>query len=76
VVLLAADFAVVFGSGFEEFVAAVDGEITRSLVACMASAPRGLKPEAIFRFCWSTASDSMPLIVVETDRLMAYDKPS
>ena len=43
----------------------------RRLRACISAAVIGLKPRAIARFCRSTASESMPLIVVATGRLMA-----
>jgi nucleoside-diphosphate-sugar epimerase len=43
----------------------------RSRNASISSASIGLNLRAIFRFCPSTASDSIPLIVVATGRLIA-----
>ena len=72
VVLPAADFAVVFRCRLEQFVAAVGGEDLRALADCLHRiGGQRFEAEAIFRFCSRTPSESMPLIVVATGKLIA-----
>src|SRR5450755_2804694 len=54
--------------------AASDRQRSRRL--CIAAELRGWKPRAMSRFCFSTPGDSMPLIITETGRLMAYESAS
>src|SRR2546422_754001 len=46
-------------------------DLQRWRSACISSGPIGLKPRAIVKFWRSTPSESVPLIVVATGRLIA-----
>jgi hypothetical protein len=71
-VLLTAHPAVVFFRGFVQLEVAVRGKGPAALAERLHFLRAiGLKPRAIIKFCRSTPSESMPLIVVATGRLIA-----